>query len=274
MTPLIRTLRAGAIAAALALPFLASATDYRLSFGGVFDIVDDSTDNPLTALLGTPFAFSVTASDDPARASYSEVASDGTVGWCFCDAPFVASASTAAFSFTGGAPVTLYGSNDRSATAGDGTPVPPGTYDVFEWDGWWRQTVDGELIGDPGTLPGVNYNFTLVLAGAADWFDDGELPSATLDLSKIVYGTIGLVEFIDGVQVGGIGVDPLLHVEDGRLVGDGMSVSISAVPEAPSALLMLVGLGLWGAGRSRAGKAAGEAARAVFTPRGRRPLIV
>lgn len=249
MLRLTQALRDGAIAVALAVPLCASATDYQLSFGGVFDFVlDDTPSNVLKPLLGTPFSFSVLASDVPARADFHGIEDDGTSAWCFCSAPYVASASTAAFSFTGGQPITMYASNDRSTTTE--TVVPPGTYDTVEWDGWLQKNPDGALIGDPGSSPGINYNFTLVLVGESDWLDGPDvLPGATFDLSRIVYGAISLVEYIDGVEVGGVAVDPLLHVEDGRLVGDGMSVSISSVPEPASGFLYLGGLALWAASR-------------------------
>jgi hypothetical protein len=242
-----------ALAVAMAVPLAASATDYRLSTSGVFDITDGSTDNVLASLVGTPFTFSLIASDDATRAAYSQVEADGTTGWCFCSAPYTATASTTTFSFTSGVPITLYGSNDRVIS--DDAPVPSGTYDIFEWDGWMHNTTDGGLFGDPGTYPGINYNFSIVLAGAADWFDDGELPSAPLDFSRIVYGTAGIVEFNDGVQVGAVGVDPLLHLVDGHLVGEGMTVSVAAVssvPEAPSLMMFVGGLGLLALRRAKA----------------------
>ena len=74
-----------------------------------FNIVPEMTGaNQMESLLGTSFSMSMTASDEPAHASYTEAGSEGdSRDWCLCSPVSHATLRTQQFSFSNGNPAVI-----------------------------------------------------------------------------------------------------------------------------------------------------------------------
>lgn len=227
------------------------ALNYQSSFVDVEQLPAEPLLGSLTGWVGQTLSWEFRSTFPDPQATYSEQTELGGTSrdW------YLPNSSGTIASREPGSPQTFLGglslgTGDNLVLVGAGGGLADGTYDGLIWDGYAPGTTFTPGVG----VTGVLYRFELV--GSASMLTAPTSPvlsAGTLDVSQIRLVSFTVGEFERGTLIGSAGASGSLDTLNVAFTPQG-ALSVTAVPEPGTWVIMLAGLAALGALCARRGR--------------------